>query len=97
MKLEWGKKVYCPACALPFYDMQKTSLICPSCGNKFEAADLRSKKHAHIAMDEIDLDDKITEIPGFEFVEDETVDLSEDSDGISVPEEIEDIKLVDEE
>ncbi|MDR0630901.1 MAG: FYDLN acid domain-containing protein [Holosporales bacterium] len=33
MKLEWGKKIHCPACMLPFYSLQRTSLLCPNCGN----------------------------------------------------------------
>ena len=88
MKLEWGRKIACPACAIPFYDMRKTSLVCPSCGNKFESSDIRYKKANSVVMDEIDLDDKVVDIPGFEFdtdvdaaaLSDESTDLTDDSD-----------------
>lgn len=70
MKLEFGKKIACPACALPFYDMQKTSLVCPSCGYTFDASEMKYKKTNNAAMDEIDLDDKVVDIPGFEFNDD---------------------------
>jgi hypothetical protein len=94
MKLEWGRKVACPGCAIPFYDMQKTSLTCPACGGKFESNELRIRKGSDVSMDEAVVDDKISEIPSFEFVDDETSDLSDGSSEI-VPEEIEDIKLID--
>lgn len=33
-KPEWGEKHRCSSCGKPFYDMQRSSLICPSCGEK---------------------------------------------------------------
>ncbi|MDR2667211.1 MAG: FYDLN acid domain-containing protein [Holosporales bacterium] len=100
MKLEWGKKIYCPACGLPFYDMQKTSLSCPNCGHKFSSVDLTVKKNSAIAMDEVpDIDDK-NPLSNFEFEEEEEVDVGfvDDADDLSTKEEIMDeIKLVDEE
>lgn len=96
MKLEWGKKVYCPACTMPFYSMQKVSLICPNCGSKFELTDLVAKKGANIAMDEVvDTDDRIA-LPGFEFMDEHPdVGLGEDTDDLSSDEVMDDIKLVD--
>ena len=98
MKLEWGKKIHCPACALPFYSMQKTSLTCPNCGNKFEISELNNKKASGIAMDEAaEADEKIA-LAGFEFMdEDADLDISDDADNLSDDEVMEDIKLVDEE
>ncbi len=98
MKLEWGKKVYCPSCALPFYSMQKTSLVCPNCGNKFDISELHTKKTSNVAMDEItDTDEKIA-LSGFEFMEEEAdVDVGDDSNELTDDEVMEDIKLVDEE
>ena len=98
MKLEWGKKVYCPACALPFYSMQKTSLTCPNCGNKFEISDLVLKKGSNVAMDEVvDSDERIA-LSGFEFMDEEPdVSLVDETDDLSDDEVMEDIKLVDEE
>ena len=98
MKLEWGKKIHCPACALPFYSMQKTSLICPNCGNKFEISELNSKKNSYVAMDEVAESDEKIALAGFEFIDEEAdVDLGDGSDNLSDDEVIEDIKLVDEE
>ncbi len=33
-KPEWGTKHTCSSCATKFYDMGKTELICPSCGEE---------------------------------------------------------------
>ncbi len=98
MKLEWGKKVYCPSCALPFYNMQKTSLECPNCGNKFDLSELNIKKGSHVAMDEVaDMDDKIA-LSNFGFPDnDSDVDLVDEADDLSDKDVIDDIKLVDEE
>jgi hypothetical protein len=96
MKLGWGKKISCPACALPFYDLQRSSLSCPHCGNSFEAADLQSKKGIG-AMDEVDIDEKMAEISGFDFQEevDSGIDLVDEPGIITVGEDVEDVKIVD--
>tara|TARA_B100000965_G_C19590684_1_gene757829 strand:- start:2606 stop:2977 length:372 start_codon:yes stop_codon:yes gene_type:complete len=42
-KVEWGKKVVCPACETKFYDLnRKYPLTCPSCGASVE--DIASEK-----------------------------------------------------
>lgn len=33
-KLEWGAKHVCENCDLKYYDMQRTPIACPSCGEK---------------------------------------------------------------
>ncbi|MBQ8651160.1 MAG: FYDLN acid domain-containing protein [Alphaproteobacteria bacterium] len=97
MKLEWGKKIHCPACALPFYDMQKKSVLCPNCGHKFESSLTLSKHKQNTVMDEVidDEDDKVA-ISSFDFIEETDDDISGESEDIAVKSEIEDIKLVDE-
>jgi hypothetical protein len=68
MKLEWGKKVYCPACSLPFYDMRRSVLLCPNCGNSFSGSELYLKKSREVVIDDVSAeDDKISEIPNFGF------------------------------
>ena len=95
MKLTYGKKIACPACALPFYDLQRTYLVCPNCGNSFDASEIKHKKASNIIMDEIDLDDKIVDIPGFEFNDEvDSTGLSEHvSDLSDETEAFEDIKI----
>lgn len=97
MKLEWGKKVNCLACAMPFYSMQKTSLVCPYCGNKFDISELSAKKMAGQPLDiEEDIDDKAA-FSNFGLSEEvDDIELDDDSD-LSDKEVIDDIKLVDEE
>lgn len=95
MKLEWGKKVNCPACALPFYTMQKTELECPSCGHEFNISELNTKK-LNASPIEPESDEKIA-LSSFEFEDNsEDIDLSEESD-LADKEVIEDIKLMDDE
>ncbi|MDR0942095.1 MAG: FYDLN acid domain-containing protein [Holosporales bacterium] len=97
MKLEWGRKICCPACSTHFYDLQKMSLVCPSCGNTFERSDLFAKKNSQAIIDEtIDVDDD-KGIADFGFEEDTAEELSVNSDELSVKSEMEDIQLVDEE
>ncbi|MDR1288843.1 MAG: FYDLN acid domain-containing protein [Holosporales bacterium] len=97
MKLEWGRKIGCPACALPFYDLRRSSVSCPHCGNSFEISDLHSKKGAVGAMDEVEIDEKMVEIAGFDFPDepDSGIDLTDDPGIITVGEDIEDVKIVD--
>lgn len=81
-----------------FYDLRRTSLVCPGCSREFERSDLTQSKHNnHIVADDVDVEDKAV-ITDFEF-EEETIDidLSDDSDEFAVKTEIEEIKLVDEE
>ena len=35
-KPEWGKKRICLACNTKYYDFNKSPIICPSCGSKFD-------------------------------------------------------------
>lgn len=97
MKLEWGKKINCLACALPFYSMQKTNLVCPSCGHKFDISELNTKKMASIPLDiDTEIDDKVA-LSSFGFTDNtDEIDLSDDSD-LTDKDVIEDIKLVDDE
>ena len=35
-KPEWGKKRICLACNTKYYDLNKSPIICPSCGTEFD-------------------------------------------------------------
>ena len=35
-KPEWGKKRTCQSCGTKYYDLNKTPMICPSCGVEFD-------------------------------------------------------------
>ena len=42
---EWGKKRICLACNTKYYDFNKSPIICPSCGTKFDPdTNLKSRK-----------------------------------------------------
>ena len=34
-KAEWGKKVICSNCGVKFYDLNRKSMACPSCGTEY--------------------------------------------------------------
>ena len=36
VKPEWGKKRICSACNTKYYDLNKSPIICPSCGTEFD-------------------------------------------------------------
>jgi hypothetical protein len=98
MKLEWGRKIYCPSCAMHFYDLRRTKLMCPVCNREFDKTDLTHSKQSHVAVDDdADVEDKAV-ITDFEFDEETIdIDLSDDSDELAVKTEIDEIKFVDEE
>ena len=44
-KPEWGKKRICSSCNTRYYDLNKSPIICPSCGAEFDPNDyLKTKK-----------------------------------------------------
>ena len=44
-KPKWGRKRTCQVCEKKFYDLNKSSIICPSCGAEFDPNDyLKSRK-----------------------------------------------------
>lgn len=36
VKLEWGTKRTCQSCTSRFYDLRRSPIICPKCGETFE-------------------------------------------------------------
>ena len=44
-KPEWGRKRTCQVCGKKYYDLNKSPIICPSCGAEFDPNDyLKTKK-----------------------------------------------------
>ena len=44
-KPEWGKKRICSSCNTRYYDLNKSPIICPSCGAEFDPNDyLKTRK-----------------------------------------------------
>ena len=44
-KPEWGKKRICSSCNTRYYDLNKSPIICPSCGAEFDPTDyLKTRK-----------------------------------------------------
>ena len=91
MKIEWGKKVCCPACSLAFYDMGKHSLVCPYCQYAFDADALLSKG-IESEPEEIEIEEGAIEMPGFEFENEVVPDDIQDND---IDEDINNFKLQD--
>ena len=49
-KPEWGKKRICLACNTKYYDLNKSPIICPSCGSEFDPdIYLKSRKGKNLA------------------------------------------------
>ncbi len=61
MKLEWGKKISCPGCAMPLYDLMRSTIVCPHCGMSFEEGELKLRKKNNIS------DDNAKNVTDFEF------------------------------
>jgi len=69
-KPEWGKKRICLACNTKYYDLNKSPIICPSCGSEFDpdiylksrkgknlSAKVVSEKKQNISEDISNIDD----------------------------------------
>ncbi len=49
-KPEWGKKRICLACNTKYYDLNKSPIICPSCGSEFDSdIYLKSRKGKNLS------------------------------------------------
>ena len=49
-KPEWGKKRICLACNTKYYDLNKSPIICPSCGSEFDPdISLNSRKGKNLS------------------------------------------------
>ena len=50
-KPEWGKKRICSSCNTRYYDLNKSPIICPSCGAEFDPNDyLKSRKGKSVPL-----------------------------------------------
>ncbi len=48
-KPEWGLKRVCQSCSAKFYDLQRSPIICPSCGATFDPDALLKSRRARPA------------------------------------------------
>ena len=83
-KPEWGKKRICSSCNTKYYDLNKSPIICPSCGTDFNPNDyLKSKKVKNIPLkasveDDNDLTKDIENIDDIEVDNDSEVVSDDD-------------------
>ncbi|MEI8296224.1 MAG: TIGR02300 family protein [Alphaproteobacteria bacterium] len=93
IKLEWGTKRLCQSCTARFYDMCRTPIVCPKCGETFELqTPSRSRKSRAAAAEE-----KLTATPldildvDIALPEDIDPELVADDDLLADAEDIEDM------
>ena len=83
-KLEWGRKRNCPSCNTKYYDLNKSPIICPSCGSEFNTdLLLRSRKgrglsSKAIVVDNDELSEDISDIDNAEIETDHEVVSDDD-------------------
>ena len=83
-KPEWGKKRICQVCNTKYYDLNKSPIICPSCGAEFNPNDyLKSKKGKNVPLkasveDDNDLTKDIENIDDIEIDNDSEVVSDDD-------------------
>ena len=83
-KPEWGKKRICTNCNTKYYDLNKSPIICPSCGAEFNPNDyLKSKKGKNVPLkasveDDNDLTKDIENIDDIEIDNDSEVVSDDD-------------------
>ena len=50
-KPEWGGKRTCQVCGKKYYDLNKTPIVCPSCGVEFDPSDhLKTRKSKSVTL-----------------------------------------------
>ena len=49
-KPEWGRKRTCQVCGKKYYDLNKSTIICPYCGAEFDLDYLKSRKGKGIPL-----------------------------------------------
>lgn len=82
-KLEWGTKRACQSCSSRFYDLRRSPIVCPKCGETFEiqVPGRRSRSRATLSDDALSkpLEDDIL-ITELDLPTDLEADLAEDDD-----------------
>ncbi len=81
-KENWGIKRVCLCCGTRFYDLNKSPILCPNCGEEFDPEYLMKKKskldqdkEVDVVIDDVDLLDTDEDIDSEEDVNlDETED-----------------------
>ena len=83
-KPEWGKKRTCQVCGTKYYDLNKSPMICPSCGAEFDPdLSLRTRKGKSVSSKTIsdngdDLTADISNLDDIESVSDSEVVSDDD-------------------
>ena len=82
-KPEWGRKRTCQSCGTKYYDLNKSSIICPSCGVQFDPDLLKNKKSKTVSpkvstRNENDLSEDISNIDDIEASPDSEVVTDDD-------------------
>jgi uncharacterized protein (TIGR02300 family) len=82
-KHEWGVKRICQVCGKKFYDLNKSPIICPSCGSNFDINDhLKTRKGKSISNSPLENDNLIAkDIENIDdIIEDDHPDVEDESD-----------------
>ena len=83
-KPEWGKKRICLACNTKYYDLNKSPIICPSCGSEFDPdIYLKSRKGKNLSTKAVseknqNMSEDISNIDDIETDTDDQVESDDD-------------------
>ena len=83
-KPEWGKKRICLACNTKYYDLNKSPIICPSCGSEFDPdIYLKSRKGKNLSTKAVseknqNMPEDISNIDDIETDTDDQVEADDD-------------------
>lgn len=82
VKLEWGTKRLCQSCNARFYDICRTPIICPKCGETFEVQSLSRSRKSRAAI----VEEKLVAVP-LEGLEEADIALPDDIDSVLTTED----------
>ncbi len=52
-KPEWGIKRICQSCAVAFYDLRKSKIVCPSCGAEYDPENVLKSRRTRAAPEPV--------------------------------------------
>ena len=80
-KPEWGIKRICSSCNTKYYDLNKSDIVCPSCGAKFDPNYYLKTRKAKSSSSKVSIESDVGLTKDIETIDDIEVDA--DGEGVS--------------
>lgn len=100
VKLEWGTKRTCQSCTARFYDLRRSPIVCPKCGEAYEVQVPGRRRSRTSTVEEANILPLVDDLLGtdLELPDDLDTDLEDDGlmeDTSDLGEDLDDIDVID--